>query len=122
MNVRILLACPAQSEMLQLVPYAEQKGWEITTMETGAEALHIVEQERPHAAIVYLNLLDMSGWDVLERIRSSSLMRTTPVILVYPAGASDEDYLRGHQLGADVAVASPFKPLEIVNFVSRITL
>jgi CheY-like chemotaxis protein/signal transduction histidine kinase len=49
---------------------------------TGEDCLRYLERFIPQAIILDLSLPDMSGWDVLEKIRSSSRLRHLPVHIV----------------------------------------
>ena len=120
MSKQIVLASAGQSETAQVIPHLEQRDWQVVMATTATETLSLIEQVRPLAAIIDVDLPDMTGWDVLQQVRQSPLLRSTAVILVYPAGASDEDYFRGMQLGADVNLSSPFEPLEMISFLSRL--
>src|SRR5262249_53764627 len=86
MSVQIVLAYARHTQTPKVVPYLEQQGWQVTMTQTGADALSLVEQVRPLAAIVDVHLTDMTGWEVIERVRQTSRLRSTVVILIYPPG------------------------------------
>jgi two-component system phosphate regulon response regulator PhoB len=60
----------------------------------------------------------MSGFDVCRQIKKIPTMRTLPVIMV-TARASEDDRVRGLQLGADDYVTKPFSLREIVLRICR---
>lgn len=120
MSVQIVLATTEKSETLPLVPHLERQGWQVTLANTGTDALTTIDQLRPFAAFVDIHLPYMTGWDVLQRLRTSPILQSTVVILVYPVGASQEDYFRGHLLGADLTLATPFDPRHPIGLLSRI--
>jgi DNA-binding response OmpR family regulator len=60
--------------------------------------------------VLDLGLPDVPGEDVLREVRASS---DVPV-LVLTARASEEDRIRGLELGADDYVSKPFSPRELV--------
>jgi two-component system phosphate regulon response regulator PhoB len=61
----------------------------------------------------------MSGFDVLESIRSESATRALPVLML-TARKEEPDKLRGLSLGADDYLTKPFSPAELVLRVKAI--
>jgi two-component system, OmpR family, phosphate regulon response regulator PhoB len=83
---------------------------EIVEAGAGAEALTLVEEERPDLVLLDIGLPDMDGYRVLREVRAFS---SVPVIMLT---ARDEpiDKVRGLEAGADDYVAKPFSPTELV--------
>ena len=65
--------------------------------------------------ILDLNLPDVDGMDVLERIRSFSRI---PVVIL-TVREKVEDKLKGLSLGADDYIVKPFKPKELIARVNK---
>jgi two-component system KDP operon response regulator KdpE len=85
------------------------KGYRVVTASNGEDALQIIEHQRPDVVILDLVMPDMSGYEVMRRIRERS---STPVILL-TARDRDEDKVRGLDLGADDYLPKPFNPEEL---------
>jgi DNA-binding response OmpR family regulator len=83
---------------------------------TGADALRLVEEERPDLVLLDVGLPDLDGIVVLREIRSFSAV---PVIMLT---ARDEpiDTVRGLEGGADDYVAKPFDHLELTARVRAV--
>jgi DNA-binding response OmpR family regulator len=83
---------------------------------TGADALRLVEEERPDLVLLDVGLPDRDGFEVLREIRSFSAI---PVIMLT---ARDEpiDTVRGLEGGADDYVAKPFDHLELTARVRAV--
>lgn len=79
----------------------------------GAKGIEIVEKESPDIVILDINLPDMTGFDVLERIR---LFSDIPVIIL-TVRREQIDELTGLEMGADDYITKPFGP---ANLLSRI--
>ena len=79
----------------------------------GAKGIEMVEKESPDIVILDINLPDMTGFDVLERIR---LFSDIPVIILTVRG-EEIDELTGLEMGADDYITKPFGP---ANLLSRI--
>ncbi len=102
-----LLVVDDDLELLNLISFAlRQAGYFVVQAADGAEALHVFEQEQPDLVILDVNLPKLSGLDVLQRIRGES---TTPVMLL-TVRSSEEDQIRGLDLGADDYLTKPFSP------------
>jgi len=119
MRIQILIAADESSETRNVADHLHRNNWQTIIVGTGAEALSALETERPLAALIDVRLPDTTGWDVLEHIRRDPRIRSTVVLLVYPAGTTDEDYFRGFKLGADASIPSPFNPRDAIAFLSR---
>lgn len=82
----------------------------------GAEALRMVEDQRPDLILLDIGLPDVDGYDVLREIRAFSAV---PVIMLT---ARDEpiDKVRGLEAGADDYVGKPFDHLELMARVRAV--
>jgi len=85
----------------------------VIAFDEGAKGIQAVESESPDIVILDINLPDMSGFEVLERIRSFS---DVPII-VLTVRNSEVDELRGLEMGADDYIVKPFSP---VNLLTRV--
>ena len=82
----------------------EQEGYQVLTARDGETALGIIQRDKPTLVLLDVLLPDISGFEVCSRIRESS---TIPVIMVTVKG-SEEDVVRGLDLGADDYLSKPF--------------
>lgn len=102
---------PAFAELAVL--WLERHGWRATVAADGGEALRMFDEQRPDLVLLDLGLPGLDGWQVIERIRESSLVP----ILVVTARGSDADKIRGLGIGADDYVT---KPVSFPELVARI--
>jgi DNA-binding response OmpR family regulator len=79
----------------------------------GAEGIKAVERESPDIVILDINLPDINGFEVLEKIRSFS---DVPII-VLTVRNSEVDELRGLEMGADDYILKPFSPNKLLTRV-----
>ncbi len=70
-------------------------------------------------AILDVTMPDMSGLEILERLRKTAVHAETPIILL-TAADSEEEVLRAFDLGADDYVVKPFSQLELRARVCRL--
>jgi two-component system, OmpR family, KDP operon response regulator KdpE len=87
-----------------------RRGYEVVLAATPGQALALIEQHRPDAVILDLDLPDMGGMQVLSRIRSWS---TVPVIAL-SARAAEIRKVAALDAGADDYVTKPFDAEELM--------
>jgi two-component system, OmpR family, response regulator VicR len=85
-----------------------KEGIDVITAADGAECLEAVEVIAPDLIVLDVLLPDLSGWEVLRRIRDHSDV----AVMLLTARDSDVDKARGLDLGADDYVTKPFSLLE----------
>lgn len=92
------------------VQYAlETEGFEAVWKSSGGEGLALLGAEHFDLVILDVGLPDMSGFDVLRRLRAK---RSTPVLFL-TARAEESDRVLGLELGGDDYLAKPFSPREL---------
>ncbi|MCD6291703.1 MAG: response regulator transcription factor, partial [Anaerolineae bacterium] len=88
----------------------QEPDWEVGEAHDGESGLLLVEAERPDLVLLDVMMPDMSGFDVLQRIR---LFSDVPVIIL--TVRDDEiDKVHGLELGADDYIVKPFGHLELL--------
>jgi CheY-like chemotaxis protein len=97
---------------------------DIRVVRDGEEALGLLFRDgvrdldrfRPDLILLDLNLPKVSGFDVLERIKTSDELSSTPVI-VLTVSERDEDIARAYKLGANTYIT---KPVDFEKFMHAI--
>jgi len=64
------------------VDLVRKAGFKALTTPSGAMALAMVEEHRPHVVLLDISLPDVDGWRVLKRIKRDLTLRHTPVYIV----------------------------------------
>jgi len=88
----------------------EMAGWRVAEAETAGAALDAVAVRRPELVVLDLGLPDISGADVLRRLREWT---QTPVI-VLSVRADEQEKVRLLELGADDYITKPFGSAELI--------
>jgi DNA-binding response OmpR family regulator len=88
-------------------------GFSISTAFDGASGLHAARENLPSLIILDLMLPKMPGLEVCKILKSDSLTRHIPVLML-TAKAEEVDRIVGLELGADDYVTKPFSPREVV--------
>lgn len=94
----------------------EPAGFRLRLAATGEEALRWLERNMPDAAILDINLPDVSGYDVCHRIRLQNHLENLPVLMLTVRRRPDE-WLRGFEAGADDYLPKPLEPDTLVERV-----
>ncbi len=89
----------------------ERAEFSVLTVAGGAAALDAARTSAPELVVLDLGLPDIPGEDVVRELRADG--NDVP-ILVLTAKSSDEDRVRGLELGVDDYVTKPFSPREVV--------
>ena len=115
-----ILVVDDEPEIVALVAYHLGKaGYRLSTAATGQDALEAARRERFSLIVLDLMLPGMSGFDVLEALRSDDATRDVAVLML-TARREEPDRVRGLSLGADDYLTKPFSPAELVLRVAAI--
>ena len=108
---RILLIEDNRSYAANVASNLEREGYEVAVAATGPDGLRIASEQPPDLIILDLMLPAMSGYTVLQRLREEG---HDVRVLVMTALGTEQDKLRGFDLGADDYVVKPCGLLEIL--------
>ena len=86
-------------------------GFEVRTAASGAEALRVAEEFKPHALILDVMLPDLDGFEVCKKLRADG---QDVGVLFLTAKDTTEDKIKGLTLGGDDYVTKPFSLEELV--------
>ncbi len=87
------------------------EGFEVLQAEDAAEALAIIESEKPEIVILDLGLPDLDGLDVIRQVRMNG--SKLPIIVLSSRG-DERGKVQALDLGADDYVTKPFGIAELV--------
>ena len=114
-----ILVIEDDAEIIEYISMAFDTGWPVIEMistHQGKEGIKFVKTQQPDAVLLDVGLPDISGFDVLKRIRAFS---EVPVIIESVRG-SEHDVVKGLSLGADEYIVKPFGQLELVAKVKAV--
>jgi two-component system phosphate regulon response regulator PhoB len=115
-----VLVVDDEADIVALVAYHLAKsGYRVSTASSGTDALDAARRERPALVVLDLMLPGMSGFEVLEQLRSSDATRDVAVLML-TARREEQDRIRGLSIGADDYLTKPFSPQELVLRVAAI--
>jgi two-component system response regulator VicR len=107
------------AEVVEAVSLCLQLRWpeaSILIAAEGHQGVEMLEANSIEIVILDINLPDIDGFQVLERIR---LFSNVPVIMLTVRGR-EEDQTRGLEIGADDYIVKPFRPRDLVARVNAV--
>lgn len=102
---RVLIADDTKNIRLLLTKCLELDGYEVVTAKDGQEALELFKQDSFDLAFIDIKMPQLSGTEVLKRIRDQGVM--TPVIII-TAYATIKNAVECTQMGAVAYLQKPF--------------
>jgi DNA-binding response OmpR family regulator len=98
----------------------QHSGFDVVTFDHGDRAAEALENDLDFdVAIFDINLPGQDGFQLIRKLRSLETVRRRP-ILILSGLESDEDLVRGLEMGADDYVLKPFSPVELTARVRRL--
>lgn len=119
MNKRILVVEDEQMIANLINRILNNKGYEVTVTNNGAEALRLVEEVHPHLVVLDISLPGMDGYQICRHLRSNAATAALPVIMV-TAMARPSDQRQGFATGADDYLTKPFAPADLVSRIESL--
>ena len=106
MSKKILVVDDNVDSIMILRSILESQGYAVRTAQSGTDALSLLSHEVPDLVLLDVMMPQMSGMEVLERIKTTHAWSKVPVIMV-TAKIQDEDVMSGYQHGADYYITKP---------------
>ncbi len=115
-----ILIVEDEEDILQLISFnLKQLDYPIREAKTGEEALSIVRHANLSLVVLDLMLPGLSGLEICKIIRHDNQTKTLPIIMVTAKG-SEEDIVKGLDLGADDYITKPFSIQVLLSRVKAI--
>ena len=83
-----------------------REGWIVDVAEDGARALQMTRQLRYDLVVTDLEMPELNGFDLIQRLRDDDRFKTTPIVII-TSRASPEHRRRAKDLGVRALVAKP---------------
>ncbi|HZN63896.1 MAG TPA: response regulator, partial [Tepidisphaeraceae bacterium] len=94
-----------------LLEEGRENGFKVIVATRGAAALKAAREFKPHAITLDINLPDIDGWRVLNRLKDDVATRHIPVQVI----STDEERERGLRMGAMGVLNKPVKTKEALD-------
>jgi DNA-binding response OmpR family regulator len=100
---------------------SREPGFEVDHYPDGLDALQALKERSYDLAVLDVQMPGLDGFGVLGQMRSEPGLESIPVIMLTSLG-SEEDIVRGLEIGANDYMVKPFSPAELIARVRRLIL
>ena len=113
MTAKVLVVDDVAKNVKLLADLLGVKGYRAITAASGAEALALIEAERPDLVLLDVMMPGMSGYEVCQAIRANPAHAMMPVVLVTALDPAQER-AKGLESGADDFLSKPVNQAELL--------
>jgi len=93
----------------------EKKGYGVTCSEKGWDAIEIIGRDKPDLVILDMKLKDISGFEIIGRLRSNKDTLKVPIIAM---SGHPEELIKIEDRQEELALVSISKPFDLENLLS----
>ncbi len=112
---RLLVVEDNEIERQSIVELLDNAGVEIATAGSGAEAWDALHAQRFDCIVLDLRLPDISGFELLERIRQDAELRDLPIVVFTGKDLTEEDEIRLIQMAESVVLKGVQSPERLLD-------
>jgi CheY-like chemotaxis protein len=112
---RLLIIEDNEIERQSIVELLGSDGVDIATAATGSEAWELLERGRFDCVVLDLRLPDISGFELLERIRRDAQFREMPIVVFTGKDLTEEDELHLVQMAESVVLKGVQSPERLLD-------
>lgn len=117
MTKRILIADDEENLLVLVRSTLAAARYDVHEAMDGAAALSLAYRIRPDLLILDWMMPEMTGIEVVARLREDPLLARTPIILL-TARSLEKDRQAGERLNVDAYLTKPFSPSNLLQLVS----
>ena len=120
MTIKVLLADQDDNLLISLEYVLQRMGLEVIKSKDSGQMVRMAELENPELIIADALMPGLSGFELCQQLRASSICAKTPIILL-SGRARDTDITKAKALGADALLIKPFSIQSLIDEVKRLT-
>ncbi|MEO1353194.1 MAG: response regulator [Cyanobacteria bacterium J06635_15] len=105
--------------MEQTLEDLEDEGVELLTASNGAEALALIQTEKPDLVFLDVMMPKMNGFEVCQAVKQDTTIQNTYIIMLTAKG-QEFDQQQGHEVGADLYMTKPFDPDQVLATATQV--
>ncbi len=111
-----VLVIEDNADMVRFLAGVLGSAYTVLAASDGFAGLRLAVERHPDLIVSDVMMPEMTGWDVLARLREDPQTRAIPVVLLTARGAP-EDRVHGHAQGADAYLTKPFQVGELLTVI-----
>src|SRR5215207_9810828 len=105
--VTVLVVDDTEANRYAIRRILEKAGFAVLEAETGGAGLRLLAEARPDLVVLDVQLPDMSGYAVCQRIKGDAATAAVPVLQISASFTESEKRAQGLESGADGYVTHP---------------
>ena len=115
-----ILIVDDEQDYLDLLQFTLMRaGFDVVTAQNGAQALNIVQYNRPHLVILDLMMPEIIGYGVCEILRKSQLGQDIPILII--SACSNEEVRKvGLECGANEFLPKTISSRDLIRKISQL--
>ncbi|MDR6550898.1 response regulator [Paenibacillus qinlingensis] len=118
-SITILIADDDRLLRTMLADQFRKKPYKLIEAQDGETAYRILVEDQPDICILDCIMPGMSGFEVLDRLRTEGTRAAKTQIILLSGRSSEEDVQKGLKLGADAYMFKPFSLIDVEMKVSK---
>ena len=116
-NKKILIVDDDSTSRCILIKVLREAGYETEEASSGIEALKKAENEKPNLIVLDVNLPDITGYDVCNKLKSNINTKCIEILSISSYYTKNEDWVHGLECGADNYLIKPIDPHVLLAIV-----
>lgn len=97
----------------------KEAGFQVIEAEDGQKALTVVSSQKPDLIITDLNMPNMDGLTLIQKLREIDQFKTTPILML-TTEQGDDKKSQGRTVGATGWIVKPFAPDKLIQVVNKV--
>ncbi len=94
-------------------------GFDVVEAEDGAKALDLLAGTSVDAIITDINMPNMDGVTLVQRLRAQPKFKSTPILILTTEGGEDKK-AQGRSAGATGWIVKPFAPEKLLQVLNKV--
>jgi len=119
MTARVLITEDEPNIVESLTFILKRAGYDVSAVADGEAAVRRLRGDPPDIMILDLMLPKLNGFDVLKLVKTDTLLRSLPVLVLSAKGQAYDRQL-AEEIGADAFVTKPFSNRDIIEQIGRL--
>lgn len=119
MEKKVLVADDDPVVCILMTEFLSSKGFQVETSQSGQACLDRLNQELPDVLLLDLLMPDMTGIDVLRRLRGDPRTASLPIVIL-SADTDTESVMQSNNVAASAYLHKPFGAKEVMAVVEQV--
>lgn len=117
---KTILTVDDSASIRQMVSFTlKQSGFTVVEAEDGVKGLEAAQSNAIDLVITDLNMPNMNGLELIERLRALPNFKFTPILML-TTESDDSKKFAGKQAGATGWIVKPFNPEQLLKVIDRV--